>query len=313
MITDAQWWQAIAMRLVNKNIHLAHITVLILECFEHLDLELSLVWASRWNFCKCIYLLLRYIPFGLMAIWLYYNSAPQSITPNTCAAMFNAAVVMMILICLCADLVLYLRVYALSMGSRAMKVLLAVNYLIVAGTCLTGTALNLYQLSFVAPPRIVNSFSCFDVASAAAPLWLVLAIGGLLYSAVFTTSWSLWYGIRLYLSMRPLPPGFVLIKILYIDGAFYFVSITVISTANICVALFAPSQYHYLVIPQTIAHSVLVARMILHLREVSMARCFNNASGLGRVYMRPSISGGAIGLSTFMAAAVASTSHQPDV
>ena len=58
--------------------------------------------------------------------------------------------------------------------------------------------------------------------------------------------------------MKPLPPGFVLIKILYIDGVFYFASITgeltsltsvfvevdhglwpAISTANICVALFA--------------------------------------------------------------------------
>ena len=37
---------------------------------------------------------------------------------------------------------------------------------------------------------------------------------------------SLWYGIRLFWSMHPVPSGLVLVKILYLDGAFYFVAIT---------------------------------------------------------------------------------------
>ena len=68
---------------------------------------------------------------------------------------------------------------------------------------------------------------------------------------------SLWYGIRLYWSMRPLPSGLVLVKIFYVDGAFYFIAITgnfyglgcwsvvlmnptAFSVANIIVSLYAP-------------------------------------------------------------------------
>ena len=37
-----------------------------------------------------------------------------------------------------------------------------------------------------------------------------------------TMGLSLWYGIQLYLTLKPAPGGFVLVKIFYIDGAFYF-------------------------------------------------------------------------------------------
>ena len=40
-----------------------------------------------------------------------------------------------------------------------------------------------------------------------------------------TMALSLWYGLRLYRSLKPVPSGVSLLKIFYLDGIFYFVVI----------------------------------------------------------------------------------------
>jgi hypothetical protein len=48
----------------------------------------------------------------------------------------------------------------------------------------------------------------------------------ILFLSPVTMLLSLWYGMRLFWSVQPLPSTFTLVRIFYIDGAFYFAAIT---------------------------------------------------------------------------------------
>ena len=49
-----------------------------------LHLEISLVWFSRWNYTKILYLLVRYTPFVATAMALYgKHRHPSSAVPST--------------------------------------------------------------------------------------------------------------------------------------------------------------------------------------------------------------------------------------
>ena len=48
-----------------------------------LDLEISLVWFSRWNYTKILYLLVKYIPFAAAALAIYgKHRHPSSAVPS---------------------------------------------------------------------------------------------------------------------------------------------------------------------------------------------------------------------------------------
>ncbi|KAH6901425.1 hypothetical protein BKA70DRAFT_1436152 [Coprinopsis sp. MPI-PUGE-AT-0042] len=253
-----------------QNTIVTSMTILILEYFEHFELERTLIWKSRWNVCKCLFLASRYLPFVFVAGWLYYSAAPGSTSPEDCRILYVIATIFMILGSLCADAVLYLRIHALSMHSRSMKTILGMNYAVVALLCFATIPFFLRAQTFVPSPDLLSLTSCFGISAKGPSHWVLACYGGLLYSSIFTMALSLWYGVQLYLSLHPTPGRFVLVKIFYIDGAFYFLFIAVMSTANILVALLAPSQFRYLLSnPQAVAHCVLATRMILHLRQVA--------------------------------------------
>lgn len=292
--------RTLSTRLANRKMLVTALTILVVELFQHLQLEVAVVWKAKWNFGKCAYLILRYLPIGFMGTWIYYNAAPESTSLHACQVPFSTAGALTTCACVCADAVLYLRVYSLSMKSKSMGIFLLANYMVAAAVCLAGTILYHSHLYFVPSPHFLRDVNCFDFDSSVSPHWLTAIVGSLLYSSVFTTAMSVWYGVKFYLSMFPIPPGFVLLKIFYIDGAFYFVSITAISTANILVALVAPDQYrHLLPIPQAIVHSVLASRMILHLREVARVSLMElNPSGIEGQHQ---LWGASLSLATFNA------------
>ncbi|KAH6912011.1 hypothetical protein BKA70DRAFT_1266213 [Coprinopsis sp. MPI-PUGE-AT-0042] len=183
---------------------------------------------------------------------------------------------------LCADAVLYLRVHALSVHSNSMKKVLVMNYAVVALVCFATIPFFLRAQKFVPSPGLSSLTGCFGISLKGPSHWLIACYAAMLYSSIFTMALSLWYGMNLYLSLHPTPGRFVLVKIFYIDGAFYFLFIAAMSTANILVALLAPSQYRYLLTnPQGVAHCLLAARMILHLRQVARVSLVElNTNGL---------------------------------
>ncbi|KAH6887801.1 hypothetical protein BKA70DRAFT_1332487 [Coprinopsis sp. MPI-PUGE-AT-0042] len=268
--SDGDWQLTQTLSLLyTRNALVVSMTIIMLEYFQLLALERKFIWSSKWRLSKVLFLASRYLPLVFVTIWVYYNSAPASTSVDACRMLFDVATVLLIIACLCADAVLYLRLYALSKQSKLMMFVLIANYSVVAVICLGGISLFLRTQKFVPSPNLLPLTTCFNLSTKATALWAAVCYGALLYSSLFTTSLSLWYGIKLYLSLRPMPPS-TLIKIFHRDGAFYFVCIATISLGNAFIALSAPSQYRYLLsVAQGMVHSVLAARMILHLRAIT--------------------------------------------
>ncbi|KAH6902498.1 hypothetical protein BKA70DRAFT_1307136 [Coprinopsis sp. MPI-PUGE-AT-0042] len=88
--------------------------------------------------------------------------------------------------------------------------------------------------------------------------FVLICYATLLYSSLFTAALSLWFALRMYW----ITPNSRLMNIFYRDGAFYFVTIAVMSITNAIVAMVA--------LPQGVAHNVLAARMVLHLHETAL-------------------------------------------
>ncbi|KAH6912039.1 hypothetical protein BKA70DRAFT_824249 [Coprinopsis sp. MPI-PUGE-AT-0042] len=282
--------QAVPWVTAHRSVFAVCMTLVVLEFFQHLELERTLVWTSKWTLCKCLFLISRYLLFGIVATWLYYIAAPNNpsvevrvhrhpvwrlLTSDlqTCRILFCTGGILITIACLCADAVLYIRVYALSLQSKAIKTVLIAHYVVVSLASLVGMAMFLNSRPAGPTIHLSGLAVCVSVPSPASDRWAIIQYGLLLYSAAFTMLLSLWYGARLFWSVQPTPPAFMLVRIFYADGAFYCAAITAISTANILVSIHAPRQYHLiLVIPQTVIHGILATRMILHLREVARVR-----------------------------------------
>ncbi|KAH6912017.1 hypothetical protein BKA70DRAFT_1559516 [Coprinopsis sp. MPI-PUGE-AT-0042] len=254
----------------HRSTYAACMTFVVLEYIQHFELERTLVWRSKWNLCKCLFLVARYLPLGVAAAWVYYISSPDSPSEEACTMIFSILAVSMVVTCLCADAVLYIRVYALSGQSGAMRMILTAHYVVIALASLTGIGMVVRGGTASPPIKLSGLTACASIPSLADNGWAIVLYSLLLYNAAFTMLLSLWFGVKLFCSVQPKPSPSLLVRIFYVDGALYFAAITAISIANIVVSIHAPRQYCLtLAVPQTAVHAVLAARMIIQLREVA--------------------------------------------
>ncbi|TFK22972.1 hypothetical protein FA15DRAFT_595148 [Coprinopsis marcescibilis] len=251
---------------------------ILLEYFQTFTLEATLIWPIKWNYIKYVFFVNRYLPFVVVAHVIYYNVAPGPLTPHDCKILFSVPAMGIAVGILVADVLLYIRLYALSGRSRLIQLFLIGNLASVVIVCVTSFALYLVAGKWIPttdPERVV----CLGQSSGGT--YVMICYATLLYSAVVTMGLSLWYGLRLYRVSR----NNRLIKILYRDGSFYFVTIAVFSIANGLVAMLAPARYRFLLaVPQGVLHNILSTRMILHLRETARAEMGFHTTNGGHIY-----------------------------
>ncbi|TFK22975.1 hypothetical protein FA15DRAFT_494861 [Coprinopsis marcescibilis] len=246
------------------NIHIAaSITILLAEYFETLDLEISLIWPVEWGYMKSLYFINRILPFITIPFTVYYNLVPHP-SPSTCKIVFSVACGLGTSTCgFISELVLYVRIYALSGRDPKILWFLIVNGLAVFVGCTTLTAIYVTSGIWPAPSPKQIVPGCFgDLIENGSMVVGMYAF--FLYSAVMTMALCVYYGLRVYWILRHSP----LLQIFYRDGTFYFVGLAALSIANGVSALLLPTGYRFLLAaPQVVLHSTLSTRMILQLKE----------------------------------------------
>ncbi|KAH6906604.1 hypothetical protein BKA70DRAFT_1428690 [Coprinopsis sp. MPI-PUGE-AT-0042] len=267
-LNDIRWQVAQTLSFVYTRYALIiALTVFLLEYLQLLEDEKTLVWPLKWNIFKLLFIVNRYLPLVYASMWVAYVSAPAATSVSACEVLFDVASTLLIVGILCADAVLYFRLYALSQKDRLIKLVLMANYVVVSLSCVVCVTLWMRSQTFVASPQLLPLTTCFRYGTTA--IWATVVYGALLYNSLFTTTLALWYGVKLYYNLRPVPVS-TLTKIIYRDGAIYFVCIATISLANSFISLFAPLQYRLLLSSgQGLVHNALATRMILHLRQVA--------------------------------------------
>ncbi|KAH6887804.1 hypothetical protein BKA70DRAFT_70597 [Coprinopsis sp. MPI-PUGE-AT-0042] len=247
------------------------LVVATLEYFQLFDAEKKYMWSTQWQPAKILFFGSRYLPFVYMPLFMFTSFAQGDYSPENCRNVFALATAILIFSILVADAVLYLRLYALSKNDRIARLVLVSNYIGVSIGCIVGIALFLKAQNWITPPTMAGPISCFGLVGKATRFGATLCYGALLWSSMFTMSLSVWYGVRMYLAIRPMPlTG--LVKIFYQDGILYFVIIGLLSLTNAFMSLSQGPRTYYayiLATPQAASHSIVVARMLLHLRGVA--------------------------------------------
>ncbi|TFK20540.1 hypothetical protein FA15DRAFT_673388 [Coprinopsis marcescibilis] len=267
----------IASSLLANYFNVASLVVLTLEYFQTVGQEAKLIWPTQWSYVKVIFILNRYLPLALVPPIIYYNVAPL-LPALTCKLLFTVPAIGIACSILVADALLYIRIYAVSGRSTIMRNILVANALCVFGLALGPWAFYLIKTVFIDSPFPELS-GCFG--SEPGPVYLVMVtFGSLLYSTIVTAALFVFYAVRLSRTSRANP----LLKVLYIDGALYFISIAALSIINGLVAVLAPDRYRFLLaIPQAVFHNILAARMVLDIREAARTDMgFRSVSGSKR-------------------------------
>lgn len=252
---QAERWTA------NLTSAIVSLVIVIAESFQMLDLEVAYIWQAEWSTVKGLYILNRVLPFIFLPspVILFTYPTPR---PVECKAIFALVVFGFALCVLSAEVLLYLRIYALSGRTRGMR-----NFLIFNGVAI-------YLITFVSLSLFIKTGSWGLLTTSPRPygcsilqaknIYIVIAYSTVLYSGLATLVLSVWLGIANYRSIRDSK----LLQIFYRDGLFYFIVMACMTIVNGVTAARLPVGYQFIMgPPQAAVHSILVTRMVIHLKE----------------------------------------------
>ncbi|KAJ7733411.1 hypothetical protein DFH07DRAFT_780632 [Mycena maculata] len=245
-----------------KYMDVASMTILLFDYFLSLNLEVSLIWGSKWSFTKILYMCSRYSPFIDVPVVLAYeltvninNKMYPRLTNTLGGTFFGIAT---------AEAILVLRTYALMGCSARALTILVVQYV---------------SLEFGLPPLSVI-VGCHLVDGS---IILVVAFICALFNETVLMICTLWVGVKRFRhSHNPL------IKTLYRDGISYFVLLFLISAGNLAVLIWGPIELVDLFNTfLRVMHSVLSTRIVLHVREVNQRELQNGITSRDATSMGP--------------------------
>ncbi|KAJ7802437.1 hypothetical protein B0H14DRAFT_2892396, partial [Mycena olivaceomarginata] len=237
--------------------HVASITILVFDYLLSLNLEVSLVWGTKWSLTKIFYVLARYPPFIDVPLILWFELAPN-IDTKVCLPLYASTSWGVFFGIATAEALLVLRTYALMGCSARALTALVVQYTVFALITIVAVSLFLKSLKFGQPPLAIVP-GCHLVDGS---IILVVAFILALWNETVLMICTLWVGVKRFRhSNNPL------IKTLYRDGISYFVLLFLISAGNLAVLIWGPVELVDLLNTfLRVMHSVLSTRIVLHVR-----------------------------------------------
>ncbi|KAH6902705.1 hypothetical protein BKA70DRAFT_1434305 [Coprinopsis sp. MPI-PUGE-AT-0042] len=238
----AEWQRRFNANMIGAVVSIA---LIVAELFQMLDLEVSLIWKAQWSLVKVLYIANRILPFLVLPF-------PVILGVGSCV--------------LLAEALLYVRLYALSGRNKWMRIFLILNLAIVYAVGYVSLALFIHtgscKVKPLVPSDIISTHPMYDVAG---PEKALITSAYELNNVLFSHSRPVcWLGLINYHSIQDSP----LLKVFYRDGVFYFIVIAVLAVVNGVTAAHLPVGYQFLLgSSQAAAHSVLVTRMVLHLKQ----------------------------------------------
>ncbi|KAJ7186058.1 hypothetical protein C8R46DRAFT_1289542 [Mycena filopes] len=226
-----------------KYMDVASMTILLYDYLLSLELEISLVWGTRWSLSKIFYLCARYPPFIDVPIVLWYELQPN-IDIKNCFPLYASSSWGAFFA------ILVLRTYALLGCNNRFLTWFVIQYVAIACATVVILSLFLKSLKFGAPP-LPTVVGCQLVDGS---LILVVAFILVLLNETILMICTLWVGVKRFRHSNNR-----LITTLYRDGISYFVllfcrwfssmlahglliSSKVISAANLAVLIWGPLE-----------------------------------------------------------------------
>ncbi|TEB31400.1 hypothetical protein FA13DRAFT_365354 [Coprinellus micaceus] len=240
-------------------VEVASMALVVAEIWNSLPEEVSLIWRAEWNSIKILFLLVRYFIFVDSGVVLYYTWSASTL--KQCLRSFATGTTMMAVGVVVAEVILYLRVFALSGRSQWVGALLAILFVGFHGTTFVFVAKFVRSLQY-APSPVPTIIGCLLVNASSKDISIGFAL--IAASEIAILAITLWIIFAKYQRSKSR-----LVTLFSRDGLVYFALLTATSAGNIICNLAAPPGYSYLLVtPQRALHSILATRMVLHIRGV---------------------------------------------
>ncbi|XP_006458585.1 hypothetical protein AGABI2DRAFT_115617 [Agaricus bisporus var. bisporus H97] len=255
---------------INKWTDTASIVLVGYECLITMDMEVDLVWKSKWNLTKILYLLNRYaIIADAIVLELHYFGTNVPI----CKPILFAAGVLYICGIFVSESILIARVavvWKMTMDKY-------ISIIVLLGTMYTAFVLY-FLASFLLLVRPLQFFTilpfegCF-ADTKGVTLWKEYTCL-LIYDAIMLASMA-------YPTMkthrRPYQQS-SLMRHVHVEGVIFYVYLFLLDILGLVMQLAFPDDIFLFVVPSCIIRSILAGRVVLHIREFG-ARSLGSASG----------------------------------
>ncbi|KAK7682860.1 hypothetical protein QCA50_014246 [Cerrena zonata] len=225
------------------------------------NVEKSLIWPSRWNIMKVLFLLTRYLPFVDVTLVLFYQ-LKTNISVETCRATYFPAGWFIVLGIMVAEIILTIRTWAIWGRSKRIGIILGVSALVAIIPTLYIEKVFLDSLVFSPYPSPATP-GC--LLTAGNPIIAASFVIVILFETLVLTL-TLIKGVQHY----RIASGRGFVSVLYRDGVVFYIYLFGISVVNLIVIVAAPRDLaNLLAIFQRVMHSLLSARVLMNLREAN--------------------------------------------
>ncbi|EMD38015.1 hypothetical protein CERSUDRAFT_82218 [Gelatoporia subvermispora B] len=245
-----------------KYANVAALTITAYDCMITMDDEISLVWPSRWNYTKILYLFNRYSPFIDTALAVHSMSSLTD--PKTCEIEYPALAYIYTLGMTVSQAILLIRTYAIWNCNKYILgfhvslntgLFLAAIYVLhsVLGT-LTYGGFELMQYEACMPSTTTQSIWPMYVLNMTSELVVV----------VLTM-------IQLYTSAYRIRAASPIVRTLYRDGLLFYFAMLAMSILNLCLMIAGPPAVSPMMqMPLRAIYSTLCTRVLLNLRKSAL-------------------------------------------
>ncbi|KAF9465253.1 hypothetical protein BDZ94DRAFT_385148 [Collybia nuda] len=254
----------LASQPITQFLKISSVTLMLIDWLFTLDLEIILAWHGAWNMGRALYFLTRYSAFLDVSLILYC-SITYSVPLSLCSRLNIVNKTLGIIGVVVSELIMSIRVWALWGRDRGIKVILIVTSticliaLISVYVTICGLDTQFIKIDGI-PGCLVIKTKGFSASWSYIPL--------IVYQ-MLTLSLTAIRGVQHY---RMGIYGTSLINTFYRDGIIYYAFLMAFSLANLDVNNAQLSDidglYFYTTYSlQRVIHSILSARMLLHLRQ----------------------------------------------
>ncbi|KAL0949032.1 hypothetical protein HGRIS_009127 [Hohenbuehelia grisea] len=225
--------------------------------------ELEYIWPSPWSIPKGLFFLTRYVPMVGVLVDASKELLPYNVTMDSCGQLYKASTWLVTISICFAEAIMAIRVWALWGRPLKLAILLGTaftSFLIAGGVVGSKFATS---HSFYADPGIAGLPGCLAVRGDTIVSVAFICV------MVFET---LTFGLTIAKGLRHPGSHHVssLAQTMLTDGAVYFATLLIVTLVNVVLFLATPADSADIhSIHQMALHSILSARVLIHLRKQS--------------------------------------------
>ncbi|EIM79317.1 uncharacterized protein STEHIDRAFT_126547 [Stereum hirsutum FP-91666 SS1] len=235
-------------------------SVLVWDWLVCLPQEWRYIWKADWTAIKVLYLMVRYYTFVVLVVtdvWFFADWSEAS-----CAKNLRVLPGIAVVIDVCVELVLALRVYALY--GRSTRILMFLGVMM-AGFTGVMIAVPIMAFDYTRLPSWPGPCLVTGKPSAAGPKFIIAFYASPMAVDFTLTALTLWRGLR----VKRHGSASGLMNVFIKDGLFYFVAISSLNLINVIFFVQPNVLIESINAPMSIQLStVLSCRLILNLRAI---------------------------------------------